>query len=274
MVGKLVTYALVLYCLGLIALAGILSHHPWPQTPAEEMAPPPASLPAPDFKAITDINSRKAAFFAYLLPLVEWENRRLAGMRKQLEALEAKLAAGKSLSHREMARIEDWARHFEVELGPLPELLDRLDRRINGLPAALVLAQAAAESAWGTSRFAREGHNYFGQWCFSPGCGLVPKRRRPGAVHEVVRFDSPAASVAAYFHNLNTHSAYHALRLKRQERTRSGEAVSAEDLVAHLGSYSERGETYIEELRAIIEGNPLDGPPPDLAVEAASAHSG
>ena len=41
--------------------------------------------------------------------------------------------------------------------------------------------QAANESAWGTSRFARIGLNFFGQWCYSKGCGMVPKRRNTGA---------------------------------------------------------------------------------------------
>lgn len=274
MVGKFITYALVAYCAGLVAMTALLSHYPWPVDMSVQSAAPPVSLPAPDFKAMTDISARKAAFFAYLLPLVEWENQRLTGLRKKLQAIHASVASGKALSARQEALLAEWAQDFEIEPVPLEELLDRLDRRINGLPPALVLAQAAAESAWGTSRFAREGHNYFGQWCFSPGCGLVPKRRRPGAFHEVVRFESPAASVAAYFHNINTHSAYHALRLRRQALSRSGTPPSAEELVAHLGNYSERGEVYIEELRAIMQTNSLESDPPEVALEAGSAQSG
>ena len=53
------------------------------------------------------------------------------------------------------------------------ELMVRLDT----VPMSLALTQAAMESAWGTSRFAREGNNLFGQWCYQPGCGIVPKRR-------------------------------------------------------------------------------------------------
>ena len=85
---------------------------------------------------------------------------------------------------------------------------------------------------------------------------------------------SPAASVAAYFHNINTHSAYHALRLRRQALSRSGTPPSAEELVAHLGNYSERGEVYIEELRAIMQTNSLESDPPEVALEAGSAQSG
>ncbi len=34
--------------------------------------------------------------------------------------------------------------------------------RVSGVPAAVIVAQAALESAWGTSRLARSGHNLFG----------------------------------------------------------------------------------------------------------------
>src|SRR5690606_39546165 len=72
------------------------------------------------------------------------------------------------------------------------EWMTILLRRLDIIPADLALAQAAMESAWGGSRFAREGNNYFGQWCFSKGCGLVPEKRPAGARYEVQRFDSPA----------------------------------------------------------------------------------
>ncbi|MCR6652499.1 MAG: glucosaminidase domain-containing protein [Cellvibrionaceae bacterium] len=133
-----------------------------------------------------------------------------------------------------------------------------------------MLAQAASESAWGTSRFAREGYNYFGQWCFKAGCGIVPKRRLEGAYHEVTRFDSVRESVAAYFHNINTHSAYHGLRLLRQEKTARREPFSGHELAGKLTSYSERGAPYIEELRSIMRSNQLES---DLLAQRAEAEN-
>ncbi|MDZ7825939.1 MAG: glucosaminidase domain-containing protein [Gammaproteobacteria bacterium] len=60
---------------------------------------------------------------------------------------------------------------------------DRL-RRADEIPPSLVLAQAAAESAWGTSRFARMANNLFGQPRFTEGCGrwsgsAAPRGRHP-----------------------------------------------------------------------------------------------
>ena len=69
--------------------------------------------------------------------------------------------------------------------------------RVDIVPASLALSQAAMEYAWGTSRFALEGNNLFGQWCYQAGCSIVPARRSEGQVHEVASFTSIAAAVAS-----------------------------------------------------------------------------
>ena len=71
------------------------------------------------------------------------------------------------------------------------------------------------ESGWGESRFAQQGNNLFGEWCFTKGCGIVPSQRKEGATHEVRRFDSVDDALASYMHNLNTGHAYKALRVAR-----------------------------------------------------------
>ena len=48
----------------------------------------------------------------------------------------------------------------------LVAMIARLMRRVDIIPIELVLMQAANESAWGTSRFAQKGYNFFGLWCF------------------------------------------------------------------------------------------------------------
>jgi Bax protein len=262
MLKRAIAYSLAGYCVLLLGLCLYLSHYDWPSAPELEEAVEPLveeilDPSPPDFKAIRDTSARKEAFFGFLLPLIEQENQRILKKREQLLAINERAKTGK-LTGKDLERITAWMERYAVEEGPLEQTLDRLDRRINTLPPALVLAQAASESAWGTSRFAREGNNYFGQWCFKAGCGLVPKRRMEGAYHEVTRFNSARESVAAYFHNINTHSAYHGLRLLRQEKAARGETFSGYELAGKLTSYSERGAPYIEELRSIMRGNQLE----------------
>lgn len=267
---SVLAYGLAGYCMSLVGTGFFLMNYPWPSdSPSlaiiEETLPPDAWVDSapPNFKAIRDIASRKEAFFQFFQPLIDQENQRLLEQREILLQLKERAAHGK-LRPKELALLEEWRTSYSVAEAPPAVVLQRLERRINQIPAAMALAQAASESAWGTSRFAREGNNYFGQWCFKPGCGMVPNRRREGASHEVATFASARESVRAYFLNINSHSAYHELRVLRQEKTAKGEPLTGYELVGALQKYSERGETYIEELRSIIRVNHLE---PDIPAQ-------
>lgn len=135
---------------------------------------------------------------------------------------------------------------------------NELLKRINTVPSSLALAQSANESAWGTSRFAQEGNNYFGQWCFQPGCGLVPKSRTAGKTHEVEKFSSAADSVKAYIDNLNRNSAYEKLRSLRAQRAEKNGSFSGTELAPGLLKYSERGKEYVLEIQSMIRINKLE----------------
>jgi len=147
-----------------------------------------------------------------------------------------------------------------LKLYRLPETLDTLTltqalRRVDIIPKELALMQAANESAWGTSRFARIGLNFFGQWCYKKGCGMVPRRRNNEAEHEVAAFKSVRAAVTSYFRNINTHNAYKQLRSIREDLRAQQKPIKATKLTLGLMSYSERGEAYIEELNTMINQN-------------------
>lgn len=117
------------------------------------------------------------------------------------------------------------------------------------------MIQAANESAWGQSRFAQQGNNLFGQWCFSEGCGLVPSQRGSDADHEVRTFDSINDSVASYLHNLNTSHAYADLRDIRADLRANNQPFDALMLAEGLSQYSTRGEEYVEEIQMMIRSN-------------------
>jgi Bax protein len=129
--------------------------------------------------------------------------------------------------------------------------------RVDILPPSLVLAQAATESGWGTSRFAREGNNLFGQRTYRPGNGIVPANRPDGETHEVKRFGTLFESVRSYMRNLNTHLAYRELRDLRAQLRRSGRPLSGALLADGLNAYSTRSSDYITDVRAIIRANDL-----------------
>jgi Bax protein len=211
----------------------------------------------PDLAAIEDVPTMKRTFFGFLRPIVVEENQRIRAQREEIETLQGRLAAAESLGWLERRRLRRLAEEYEVPWEPdsPATVLATLDRRVDIIPPDLALAQAAKESGWGRSRFALEGNNLFGQWCYEPGCGLVPSSRSAGEQHEVAAFDSVDQAIRRYMNNLNTHERYSTFREKRAELRASDRPLSGPALVPGLLGYSERGEVYLDELQAMMRQN-------------------
>lgn len=209
----------------------------------------------PDYSSISHIPWRKEAFFNTLLPLVLYENQRIQWQREQLQQAKNLLASGKELVTQDQQLVSEIARYYALDWPLTENEWITLMRRVDQVPVDLVLMQAANESAWGTSRFAQQGNNLFGQWCFSVGCGLVPEQRAAGMSHEVRRFDTVLDSVQAYMRNINTHRAYRQLRRIRENLRNKGAEITGIDLAPGLISYSERRQAYVDEVISMIRSN-------------------
>ncbi len=223
---------------------------------------PPASGPGqralPDFTAIDQVEERKRVFFAYLEPIVDEVNGEIRQKRERLYRIRGTLADSGELLGRDRRWLERLGERYGVSAeGPVERTEDLL-HRIDYIPASLALAQAAIESGWGRSRFAREGNNLYGEWCFRDGCGLVPQARAGGARHEVRVFASAGDAVRSYMHNLNSHRAYRELRDIRARARAAGREATGLELAEGLGRYSERGQAYVVEVRTVIRSNNLD----------------
>jgi Bax protein len=232
--------------------------------PEEKVAgleqPAPAVTPIvsgmPEFGEFPAGRERKAAFFGYFLPIIENQNREILATREKLDDW---YQNPHKISARDATEISEIAARYRIGDFDIESDVswNELFNRVDVVPPSLALAQSANESAWGTSRFAREGLNFFGQWCFKKGCGLVPKKRDANKTHEVAAFDSPQESVRMYIRNLNSNSAYKGMRDIRADLRRSNQSVTGHALAAGLKRYSERGMEYVSELRQMIAGNKL-----------------
>jgi Bax protein len=212
----------------------------------------------PDFSNMP-IDEKKRAFFAFLSPMITAVNFELAADRDRVRRLRDELAEGTSIGGFDRRWIGRLAQRLEVPIDELEldEALAILERRAGIVPESLVLVQAAVESGWGTSRFALEGNNYFGQRCYRPDCGIEPNSR-PDARFGLARFESAADSVESYILNLNTHPEYRGFRELRQQRRDAGEPITGLALVEGLSAYSERGEDYISDIESMILANNLE----------------
>lgn len=217
--------------------------------------------PLPDFQQYSEVKAKKSAFFNYLQPIVEANNQRISQDRSRIMKMKKLVPPGTltaNLNATDRRFLSSMIQRYEVDpqLTPAQQITVLLNR-IDTVPVSLALTQAAMESAWGTSRFAKEGNNLFGQWCYQQGCGIVPKHRGPDQKHEVARFASVDAAVSSYMRNINSHRAYAGLRSARAQLRLSNQPVTGHEMAEHLLQYSQRGSAYVEELQSMIRVNKL-----------------
>lgn len=218
---------------------------------------------------VLEVETKKRLFFKALLPAVLAENRRIRRQRHRLRFAFARgwLAPGGSV-HRQVTSL---SARYGMQGDPNDPRFQRLLlHRVDEIPPALALAQAANESAWGTSRFAREGNNLFGHWTWDRSRGMVPRKRNAGARHLVRIFPDVRSSVRAYLHNINSGAAYRRLREMRAVMRAAGQPLDPVVLAGGLRRYSERGQAYVDAIRALIKSNGLDRLDPRISLAVAA----
>ena len=205
------------------------------------------------------VEVKKELFYRTITPMVLYANELIQHDRQALEEINKKLTEENKLKTDDVNYLQSKAEEYGVEVmedsrAQVTLLLERVDI----IPPSLALGQTAYESGYGTSRFAVEGNALFGQWTYS-GKGMKPKEHRASkGNYGVAAYKWPFDSVRSYMKNLNTHSAYQGLRDKRAELRSKGKDVSGLALAETLGSYSEKGMTYVKTLKSIITANDLE----------------
>jgi len=185
--------------------------------------------------------ARKALFIAKMLPLIAEENERILKYRAIAESVP-----------RTSARFQALAYTYGLQTGASRRaVLTRIDQ----IPESLALAQAAIESAWGTSRFARTGFAYFGERTFDKTTPGMAAKRATG--FKVKSFPGTRASIRSFMMTLNSHRAYTAFRAHRAARQAQGMRPTGLDLAPYLQAYSEIGKAYIQRITRTIRANRL-----------------
>lgn len=200
------------------------------------------------------VSLKKKLFFRAVGPLILRSNELIQRDRTRLLALHKQSA----LSGEDNRWLQQIAEQYRVE-NEGKERTAELLRRVDVVPPSLILAQAAEESGWGTSRFAFAGNALFGQWTWG-GKGITPESQRSGmGDYKIAAFDAPLQSVQAHALNLNSHPAYQAFRTLRASKRKAGKPYTGLDAATTLDKYSERGQAYVKSLQSIIKYNRLQG---------------
>lgn len=211
----------------------------------------------PDFASIKDIKEKKIKFFSFMRPFINTENSKVLKEREFVVKMQSKFNEDIAFTKSEKSILNEMIIRYRVKNNDLSKAktFNDLLLHVDIIPLQLALSQAALESAWGTSYFAREVNNIFGQWCFTPGCGVIPRKRPAGETHEVAKFESISLSVSYYLQFLNSHPLFSKLRKTRLKNRNNDEEPNAYKMAGGLSAYSAKGNKYVSELRSMINSN-------------------
>jgi len=211
-----------------------------------------AALPDYYYK-IKDIKKQKRAFIDIMLPLIQNENRKILVLRRKILKIFADPFY--MLNMKDLLFLAKVAREYKIDnITNKEEFLKKIDT----IPPSLALAQAAIESAWGKSRFARLANNIYGHWEYS-NRGLKPKSKYDfvNVTYSIKIFPSIEDSIKAYILNLNRNRAYRLFREKRYQFRREKKIFTGIEAAKTLKNYSQLKEEYVKRLITLIKANDL-----------------
>jgi len=221
----------------------------------------PSHIQAGDITTEKKIPQTHKEFLARFLPEIQKANNRILIQRNKALDIRDTLETDDQLSKfniNELNKLLLQYRLDRLESDPPPPAeqlsssIQQLLKRADIIPIKLVMAQAIIESGWGSSKFAKEGNNYFGVHCYTEGCGVKPAGN-DSAKFFVKTYPSEMAGIEDYLWILNTGHAYKDLRKTRQELREEGKNIDALAMARGLESYSIKGEAYVNMVSNIIK---------------------
>lgn len=211
----------------------------------EALTPPlikPVAYTRVSTLATLEVSTKKQKFFDMILPAVLISKQRLEVKRERLADIEAMATPDEESA----AWLQQQLKRYKAKD------INQLKVKLADHPTSIILAQAALETGWGTSRFFLEGNNIFGVWSFNP---KEPRMRasqtREGKPIYVKRYGSLIEAVDDYFVTIARGGPYREFRKARIQTSNPLE------LIQHLNYYSEIGDEYVSRLRSLINRNKM-----------------
>ena len=210
------------------------------QTTKLTPTPPAPSYPSHISLSYLPSKERKKEFIKLMLPLIEKANEEVLKEREFLLKIKGK----KELSPEEKKKLQELEKKYKTN--SLKELLKRVDT----VPVSLVLAQAAIESGWGTSRFFTKANNAFGIYSYARKSKHKCLKAKESEVC-LKAYPNLYESVKDYIYNINVSWAYKDFRDARSK------GASLDTLIKELEKYSVMRKQYTELVKNVIKNNHL-----------------
>ena len=132
--------------------------------------------------------------------------------------------------------------------------------RLKRVPYEMIIAQAALETGWGSSRFATEGNNLFGiRTCDKNIPHMIPIGIKKWPGWGVRIFASKCDSVKEYIRLLNEHPAYAEFREARQVMLKNNAPLDPIVLIKTLDKFSTTADYDQRVIRIIKKIRELEG---------------
>ncbi len=200
-----------------------------------------------NFEDKKKLSKEKLAFMEKMVRSIQYSNYKLNKRRARLEKIEQSFRNTGQLNSLHLHWLKKMTSDFSLassenlDSTSINKQLHELDLRVQMVPLKLALAQGILESAWGTSRFAKDGKAYFGIHCYSEGCGMKFGNGKKKIY--VKTYHNMHASVEDYMSFLNTKRGPYKFRTARLNYY-SSEDKDIKQLAQSLDSYSEIGGEY------------------------------
>jgi Bax protein len=186
------------------------------------------------------VPTKKKAFIEIMVPTAMIVREEIELKRSNIK----KMIDGKS--KKDEKYLSEMYKKYRVE----DKNIKTLYKKMKPGPISILLAQASIESAWGTSRFFREGNNIFGVWSFRENEPRIKTSAMRGSMHVYLRkYGTLKESIEDYMLNLSRHIAYKEFR-KTLETTSNYKALAPK-----LNKYSEEGAVYTKKVADSISYN-------------------
>ena len=201
-----------------------------------------------DVKLLNNLNTkaRKQRFIDVILPTVLIYRHQLSQKIEKTRILKEKSRYSMEWSTEDSVFMNEAFKAYRTKN------IDELIWRMQPPPVSLVLAQAALESGWGSSRFFKEANNVFGIWSFSENDErIVANESREGRAIFLKKYENFLGSVEDY----------HILLAKSDNYSDFRDCIHRDnnvfEMIWYLRMYSERRDQYVIMLRNVIVSNSL-----------------
>ena len=201
----------------------------------------PVEKKKPAYKAPASTPQSKRLFLKNTIAAITKVKKRLDAQYQMVYDLSKK----SELTPQEQATIDKLKKSYKVK--GIPCLLKRLRTH----PVSIVIAQAALETGWGSSRFYREANNIFGIWSFNknePRMAAGVKREGVKTIY-VKKYKNLEASIEGYYRMMARGRAYKQFRNARLATDNPFE------IIPFLDHYSELRHEYVKRLYFVIKSN-------------------